>query len=106
MNVAELRVTKNSLQRCINDAARSSSNVVFVPPLEKNSMGQMMTYQQAMMCLRDGKIVGNPVQNEHGHWEADMQRYAANHLFSLRVVAECNGPRVVRIYAFPEVESI
>lgn len=106
MNVAKLRITVGSLPRCLKEAAVSSSNVVFVPPIDKASMGGMMTYQQAMSCLRHGKIVGKPTRNVHGHWEFEMQRYAANHMFTLRVVAECNGPKMVRIFVFPTAECI
>jgi hypothetical protein len=63
-------------------------------------MAGMMTFQQAMSCLRSGIIVGTPRLNQHGHWEFHMQRYAANHLFRLRVIAECEGVRVSTVHAF------
>ena len=54
-------------------------------------MAGMMTYRQALECLRSGRIVGEPLLNEHGHWELSMERYAASFLFSTRVVAVCEG---------------
>jgi hypothetical protein len=79
---------------------------VFVPPLDKRSIAGMMTYQQALACLREGTIVGKPSLNEHGHWELELQRYAANRLFSLRVAAEHKGGKVTKIFAFTKVEKI
>ncbi|MFA5683475.1 MAG: hypothetical protein WC995_02800 [Lysobacteraceae bacterium] len=105
MNITRMRVTEKSLLRCIRDAAKSSANVVFLPELNKRSMAGMMTFQQAMSCLRAGDIVGKPVLNEHGHWALQMQRLAANHLFTLRVIAECEGPHVKRIIVPVKVES-
>ena len=106
MNIVRMRVTEKSLLRRIRDAAKSSANVVFIPELNKRSMTGMMTYQQAMSCLRSGDIVGKPMLNEQGHWELQMQRFAANHLFNLRVIAECEGPRVKRIIVPIKVESL
>lgn len=65
-------------------------------------MAGMMTYRQALECLRSGKIVGAPMLNEHGHWELRMERYAANYLFSARVVAVCEGANVVRLIVLLE----
>lgn len=106
MNVIKMRVTERSLLRCIREAASSSENVVFIPELNKRSMSGMMTYQQAMACLRSGNIRGRPSLNEHGHWELQMQRFAANHLFTLRVIAECEGPHVKRVIVPIKVESL
>lgn len=65
-------------------------------------MAGMMTFRQALECLRSGKIVGEPTLNEHGHWELRMERYAANFLFSTRVVAICEGANVARLIVLLE----
>lgn len=106
MAVTNLRITAKALLRCIHDAAKSSSNVVFVPELDKKSMAGMMTYQQAMSCLRSGSFLGDPIQNSHGHWEATMQRYAASHMFTLSIAVECQGAIVTRIFAFVANEVV
>ena len=106
MNIVKMRVTERTLLRRIREAAASSANVVFIPELNKRSMTGMMTYQQAMACLRSGDIVGKPALNEHGHWELQMYRFAANHPFNLRVIAECEGPHVKRIIVPIKVESL
>lgn len=106
MAVVNLRVTEKTLLKRLREAAQSSSNVVFIPEPDKGSMAGMMTYQQAMSCLREGDIVGKPTLNAHGHWELQVQRYAANHMFSLRAVAECTGVRVTRIFVFLTAENV
>ena len=105
MAISNIRVTARTLQRCVHEAAKSSSNVVFIPEPDKGSMAGMMTFQQAMSCLRSGNVVGTPRINQHGHWEFQMQRFAANHLFSLRAIAECEGVRVSRLFAFLMADS-
>lgn len=102
--VTDIRVTASRLAQKIREAASSSSNVVFIPPPNKDSMAGMMTFQQAMSCLRDGSIVGKPQLNEHGDWELRMERYAANFLFTARVIAHCEGAIVSKIYIFIDAE--
>lgn len=106
MAIVNLRVTEKTLLKRLREAAQSSSNVVFIPEPNKGSMAGMMTWQQAMSCLREGDIVGKPTPNAHGHWELQVQRYAANHMFNLRAIAECTGARVTRIYVFLTAESL
>ena len=106
MSVTRMRVTASKLLPRIQEAAKSSSNVVFVPDLNRRSMAGLMTFHQAMSCLRLGKIVGKPTMNEHDHWELRMERYAANRTYSLRVIAECDGARVSRLIVFPQIEQV
>lgn len=101
MSVTKIRVTAPRLQKAIRAAAKDSSKVAFIPPLEKRSMAGMMTFHQALMCLQHGDIVGKPVLNERGDWELSMQRFAANFMFEMRVVVSCKGANVDMIYVFP-----
>lgn len=99
MTVSKLRITAGLLEPRVHSAAKSSSNVVFVPPPRKRSMAGMMLFHQVMCCLREGKIVGKPKLTEEGFWEFRMERYAANRLFSLKVAATVKGARVETLYA-------
>jgi len=101
-----MRVTANKLLLRIQEAANSTSNVVFVPDLNRRSLAGMMTFHQAMSCLREGKIVGKPSMNEHNHWELRMERYAANRTYSLKVIVECDGARVKKLIVFPQIEEV
>lgn len=101
MKTTKLRISASKLLPRIREAAKSSSNVVFIPPLNKKSMAGMMTYRQALACLQSGVIVGKPMLDDHGHWEVWMERYAANLRFRTRVVAVCDGPRVAQLIVFP-----
>ena len=98
MTISRLRVSAATLQSRIHEAAQSSSNVVFIPPLERKSMAGMMTFHQALLCLQQGSIVGKPTLNNRGDWELTMSRRAADHDFQSRVVAVCDGPRIARIF--------
>lgn len=102
MTVSKLRVTASRLLAAIREAAKSSSNVVFIPPPEKRSMAGMMTFLQAMKCLQSGSLVGKPKLNEDGDWELSMERHAANYLFKIRAVAICDGVRVSQIIVLLE----
>jgi hypothetical protein len=97
VTVTPIRVTATQLQSRIREAARSSANVIFIPPLEKRSMAGMMTFQQALSCLREGKIVGQPKLNANGDWVLKMERFAGNSLFKLPVIAVCKGTRVAQL---------
>lgn len=97
-----IRVSSRALLEKIRETASSSSNVVFIPEPEKRSMAGMMTFHQALQCVRAGKIVGEPVRNEYGDWELRMERYAANFNFTARIIAECDGAHVKRIIVFLE----
>jgi len=99
MAVSKIRITAAHLESRVRSAAANSSNVVFIPPPEKRSMAGMMTFHQVMCCLREGNIVGKPKLTEEGLWEFRMERYGANRLYSLKVAAAVDGPRVTKIYA-------
>ena len=64
MSVSNMRPTARTLPACAKEAAKSSSNVVILPPPNEDSMGGKMTYLQALACLREGTIVGSPKLNE------------------------------------------
>ena len=102
MTVTKLRVTASRVLAAVREAAKSSSNVVFIPPPEKKSMAGMMTFLQAMKCLQSGSLVGKPKLNEHGDWELSMERYAANYLFKIRAIAICDSVRVSQIIVLLE----
>ena len=91
MTVSKLRISASKLLPRVRETAKSSSNVVFIPPLEKRSMAGMMTFHQALICLQEGVIVGKPRQNDNGDWELFMERYAAHTSFILKVIAICDG---------------
>lgn len=95
--VIKLRVTEKKLLAAVKAAASSSSNIVFLPPLEKRSMAGAMNFHQAIKCLRDGSIVGKPVLNEHGEWELTMERYAANQLLQIKIIAICDGASICQL---------
>ena len=95
--VIPLRITATALQSRIREAAQQSSNVVFVPKVDTGSLGGMLTYKQALFCLREGKVIGKPTMNEHNDWAFTMQRFAAGHLTTVCAVATCVGARVVQL---------
>lgn len=99
MTVSGLRITARMLESRVHAAAVDSSNVVFVPPPNKRSLGGMMRFQQAMACLREGSIEAKPTLNEHGHWEFFISRFAANRWYSLQAIAVVDGPRVTKLFA-------
>jgi len=101
MSIERLRITASKLLPYVREAARSSSNVVFIPPLEKRSMAGMITFHQAFRCLQEGRLVGQPVQNPRGDWELRLEYFSAGVLFRLRVVAVCDGARVRQLIVFP-----
>lgn len=101
MSIERIRITAAKLLRYVRETARSSSNVVFVPPLEKRSMAGMMTFHQAFRCLQEGTLVGQPAQNARGDWELWLEYFSAGALFRLRVVAVCDGARVRQLIVFP-----
>ena len=37
--------------------------------------------------------------NKKGEWEFEMERFAANYLFRIRVIAVCGGSKVTKLYA-------
>ena len=106
MGITNFRVTPRTLQRRIHEAAKSSSVVLFIPQPNKEVLAGMMTYQQAMACLRKGNIVGKPELNAHGDWELQMERFAANYLYKLRAAVTCSGAHVTRIYVFLTEENV
>lgn len=99
MTVSRFRITAAMLQPRVREAAGMSANVVFVPPPDKRSMAGMMLFRSVLLCLQEGNIVGKPTKDEYGNWVFRMERYAANHLFQLKVAAEVDGARVVKLYA-------
>ncbi len=102
-DVTKLRLTAPRLEAAIQHAAAKSSNVVFVPPLEKRSMAGMMNFHQILLCLQEGKIVGKPKKTEHGDWEVVMSRSPelGDHQ-SIKATAKCDGLKVVRIFVRTE----
>jgi hypothetical protein len=97
VTVTKFRISEKSLLKHIQQTANNTSKIVFIPPIEKSSMAGMMTFQQAVSCLRHGVIVGKPKKNMFGDWELQMERYAANFLFRTKVVVECDGALVHRL---------
>ena len=97
MSITPLRVSSKKLLAAIREAARSSSNVVFIPPLEKRAMAGMMTFHQALKCLQEGIMVGKPHLNDKNDWELSMERFAADSSFRIRVVAMCEGATVSKL---------
>ena len=67
MTVSKFRITAALLEPRVHTAARDSSNVVFVPPPQKRSMAGLMRFQQALECLRKGRITGKPKLTEAGY---------------------------------------
>lgn len=98
MAVSRFRITANALEPRVRQAAKDSANVVFIPAPEKRSMAGAMLFQQAMSCLREGRISGRPVFTEDGLWEFRMKRYAASQWFSIKVAASVAGARVEKLY--------
>ena len=102
MAISKLRITAGQLLPRVRAAAKSSSNVEFIPPPIKKSMAGMMTYLQALKCLQEGEIVGSPVLNEHGHWEFQMKRCAVTQWLVIDVVAVVNSTRVTKLFVLLE----
>ncbi len=102
MTVSHIRITAGTLLPRIHEAAKSSSNVEFIPQPMKRSMAGMVNYLQALKCVQEGRIVGRPKLNEHGDWEFQMERYAANNMTTINVVASVDGARVTKIYVLTE----
>lgn len=102
MAISKIRITAGLLLPRVRAAAKSSSNVEFVPPPAKQSMAGMMTYLQALKCLQEGEIVGKPKLNEHGDWTFQMERFAANQWTQINVVAVVENTRVVKLYVLLE----
>ena len=93
MSLTPLRISSKKLLSRIREAAESSSNIVFVPPLERRSMAGMMNFHAALRCLQEGTMVGAPKQNANGDWDLWLERGS----FSTKVIASCRGARVSRI---------
>lgn len=102
MAISKLRITAGQLQPRVRTAARSSSNVEFIPAPIKQSMAGMITYLQALKCLQEGDIIGKPKLNEHGHWEFRMGRCSATQWTEFKVVAVVGSTRVTKLYVLLE----
>jgi hypothetical protein len=102
MGITRFRITAANLLPRIHEAAKSSSNVEFIPPPNKRSMAGMMQFKQALRCLQEGSIVGRPKVNDHGDWEFQMERFAANQWTVIDVAASVSGARVTRLYVLME----
>ena len=100
MSISKIRISSDKLLTYIRAAARSSENIVFIPPPNKKSMAGMMSFRRGLVCLQKGEIVGKPKRNEHGDWELRLSRPAANASDELRVIVECEGATIVRIIAY------
>jgi hypothetical protein len=103
-NVTNIRITASKLLPKVRDAAKYSSNIVFIPPLEMRSMAGAMTFRQVLECLRSGRIVGKPTRNQHGAWEFIMECEFVNQALQVSVVAECEGVAITRLIVLWENE--
>lgn len=97
MTVTKLRVSGARLLKGIREAAKSSANLVFIPPPSKKSIAGMMTFLQTLACIREGAFSGTPRLNENGDWEFVMKRHAAGVVFMVKGVAVCDGARVGQV---------
>ena len=102
MSVTKIRISSAKLLSHIRAAAKSSENIIFIPPPDRKSMAGMMSFRRGMVCLQKGEIVGKPTRNAHGDWELKLSRPAAGKHDELRVIVECEGARILRIIAFFE----
>lgn len=59
----------------------------------------MMLFHEVMCCLREGNITGKPKLTSEGFWEFQMERFACNRWFSLKVAAKVNGAHVEKLFA-------
>jgi len=98
--VIPFRITANRLQASVHRAAEDSARVIFVPELGNDSLGERLTYLQALKCLTKGKIVGHPTRNEKGHWVFTMERYSANSNIVINVAAVCEGMSITQLIVF------
>jgi hypothetical protein len=105
MAITKFRITANKLEPRVHEAAKNSSNVVFIPPPVKESLAGAMLFQQVMACVRKGKIRGKPRLAKENYWEFRMDRYSAGRWFSCNVAAEVNDSQVVRLIVFREDEA-
>lgn len=96
-NITPIRITARALLPRVRDAAKLTSNIVFLPPLEMRSMAGAMTFRQVLNCLRSGQIVGKPILDEHGAWQFTMERNSAGYSLPVQVVAECSGVAITRL---------
>lgn len=97
MAVTKLRLTQSKLLAAIKHAAKSSSNIVFMPDVEKRSMAGLTTFKLLILILQQGEFHGKPKLNKHGDWELSMCRFGAKEWCVIDVIAQCDGPRVRRL---------
>jgi hypothetical protein len=103
-NVTNFRFTASKLLPKVRDTAKSSSNIVFIPPLVMRSMAGAIVSRQVLECLRSGRIVGKPSQDLHGAWQFDMEREFVNLTLQIKVIAESKGAAITRLIVLWENE--
>lgn len=102
MAVSPFRITAKQLLPRIRQCAKSSQNVMFNPPLVRQSMAGMMTFHQSLKCLQEGNLIGKPNMDEHGNWTFRMERFAAGEAQMVNAVAIVNGVHVEKIFVLLE----
>jgi hypothetical protein len=101
MAVSPFRITAKQLLPRIRQCAKSQ-NVMFTPPLVRQSMAGMMTFHQSLKCLQEGSLIGKPKVDEHGNWLFRMERFAAGEAQIVHAVAIVNGVHVEKILVLLE----
>lgn len=68
------RLRREEAERIIHERAQISDNINWTEHALERSQERDITSQEIYRILRDGQVLQEPTLNDHGDWEAVIQR--------------------------------
>lgn len=86
-NVEPFPLTNEQARKVISQLAQNSSNITWVNNCTDGPWEKKVNYRQALLCLQEGEVKGEPVFNKKTKcWECRMYRFYAGQDILINVV--------------------
>ena len=105
-NVFEIPLTPRMAERLLREAVEDSGklvNTITYGPTE--AWYELVSNRQVILCLNEGRVVGNPAKDEHGNWIAVSYRLCGGSDVYVTTAIELNDDRTVRTVYILKVDN-
>lgn len=87
--VSPIKLTARNAARLIAKLAKNTESIIFINDCANGDWERRVNYHQALLCLREGDMLGDPTYNEEtACWECRMRRFNAGQDIVIDVVIQ------------------
>lgn len=94
-NIVPFPLSEGTALRILRDAAEDTQRVVNTIPYQPNQVWiEVVSYRQAILCMKEGRIVDGPERDDQGNWVCVVERLCGDSYVQVTVAIDPSDNRV------------